>query len=58
MNAYIDIFVSFHNKNYTHIVEHSTQAGIKGAHKDSMASNLKCFKTDHNKYTDAHFLPN
>ena len=37
MNAYSGIFVSFH-KNYTHIVEHGTQAVIKGAHKDSMSS--------------------
>ena len=37
MNAYSDIFVSFHNKNCSHKVEHGTQAVIKGAHKVSMS---------------------
>ena len=51
MNAYSDIFVSFH-KIYTQIVEHGTQAVIKRVYW------LSVFKIDQNKYTEGHFMPN
>ena len=49
MNAYSDIFVSFH-KIYTQIVEHGTQTVIKRVYW------LSVFKIDQNKYTEGHFL--
>jgi hypothetical protein len=38
-NAYSDIFVSFHNKNFESITINGEQNVIKGAHKHSMSSN-------------------
>ena len=52
MNAYSDICVSFHKKLYPYSGAWDPSCDKRGAQR------LNVFKTDQNKYTGAHFLPN